>query len=681
MNIEKKVIKDIHTAVNPTGIQPNHDYYSYINDRWIDKFKRTKHQKYIVQVDDFRLTQDKVYHDLVEIINEYLDTSSANKGLAKGLANAYRAFKTLNTHAQIRETADKWVQTVTQSRSIWELIGTVNRNEIISFGSPFVWSINPDDKHPDKYISYIGPPQMTMIDIDIYFDDPTDTVQSKIYKSRYRNKWNHHIDQLFTFCFGKNHGYRVQDVFDTEKEILDAMCCTVLKDADVDPDNYNKITATEAMSIFQFDWKEICRHIGFAENIIPDSFICSNLNYLHCGTKLMAEKWNSVQWRTYWIYIYIRQQIRWSYEGMNIYFKFHGLFMRAQEDIVNVKIRPVFGMAFLFNTFLTNQYVSKFDNPEITHYVKNLADELKNIFIGIIQRNTWLQPATKQKALSKLTHIKLIVGSPKQLREDPLLPYLPNDPWHNLMLMSNWRIRQAIHLVGQPIIDIPVIDWAQIPPKFISTQAYVVNAYYTPTFNSIYIPLGYLQAPFVDLNERGIEYNLSRIGFTIGHEMSHSLDDWGSKYDEHGKLFNWWTPKDTARFTAIQNDVIRQYETVAKRDGIKFDASIGVGEDLADISGLAICIEYLWRFQQKNADILPIEMLSFEAFFVYIAIQSRQQISKKAIVAQLKSNPHPLDKYRCNVPLSRSEIFRSIYNVKPSDDMWWHSTSSIWNHP
>ena len=83
--------------------------------------------------------------------------------------------------------------------------------------------------------------------------------------------------------------------------------------------------------------------------------------------------------------------------------------------------------------------------------------------------------------------------------------------------------------------------------------------------------------------------------------------------------------------------------------------------------------------QLKNQDILPIQSLSFEAFFVFFAIQSRQKISKKAILAQLKTNPHPLDKYRCNVPLSRTNVFRAIYNVKKENKMWWHSTNSVWN--
>jgi predicted metalloendopeptidase len=59
-------------------------------------------------------------------------------------------------------------------------------------------------------------------------------------------------------------------------------------------------------------------------------------------------------------------------------------------------------------------------------------------------------------------------------------------------------------------------------------------------------------------------------------------------------------------------------------------------------------------------------------------LQSRQKISKRAILAQLKTNPHPLDKYRCNIPLSRSRIFRAIYNVKENNEMWWSSLNNVW---
>jgi putative endopeptidase len=182
----------------------------------------------------------------------------------------------------------------------------------------------------------------------------------------------------------------------------------------------------------------------------------------------------------------------------------------------------------------------------------------------------------------------------------------------------------------------------------------------------------------VDLDERGIEYNLAHIGFTIGHEMSHGFDDWGSQYGWDGNLHDWWTDSDKAKFKLIQKDVIKQYEEFASRDNIQFDASIGIGEDLADISGLSICDEYLSDFQENNNDLVPIKYLSYDMFYVYYAFQQKQKVNKKALRAQLKTNPHPLDKYRCNVPLSRSIIFRSLYNVKKGDGMWWNNTNMVW---
>ena len=210
------------------------------------------------------------------------------------------------------------------------------------------------------------------------------------------------------------------------------------------------------------------------------------------------------------------------------------------------------------------------------------------------------------------------------------------------------------------------------------TQAYIVNAFYMPSKNGIYIPLAYLQKPFVDLEERGIEYNLSTIGYTLAHEMSHCLDDMGSKYDYKGNLFDWWTPKDKKMYKRIIDDVIAQYEMYAARDGIKFDASIGIGEDMADISAMWICEEFLSDFQMKNEDIPAIAYLSFKAFFTYFAVNQKQFVYKKALNAQLKTNPHPLDKYRTNIPLSRLRLFRSMYNVKKGDGMWWYNVCAIW---
>ena len=75
---------------------------------------------------------------------------------------------------------------------------------------------------------------------------------------------------------------------------------------------------------------------------------------------------------------------------------------------------------------------------------------------------------------------------------------------------------------------------------------------------------------------------------------------------------------------------------------------------------------------------MPIRAISYEAFFEYIAVQDRQKIYDDAIKAQLKTNPHPMNKYRTNCPLSRLELFQSLYNIKKGDKMYWQPTDTIW---
>jgi putative endopeptidase len=676
-NLEKQILKDLKKAVSPSNISPKNDFYSYINDRWLKDFEISTGQKYIIQIDNFRIVQDKVYRELIQIVEDFISNSKKEKKNTKKikcLTNAYNSFKHYNTNEQSRKYANETVQMVDElfkdKNNLWKLLGTINKNEIISWTCPFVWTLNPDEKNPKKYKCYLEPPQVTLIDVNLYFDDGTDVS----YKAKYRKTYFEYLNNLFQNTFGKNHQYNVRDIFNCEIKLINAMNCYIIKE-NMD-NNYNVISKDEAINLFHFNWSEFCKEMGFTN--VPSEFVTSNVNYLLCGTKLLLEEWNTPEWRTFWIYINIKQQQRFNEKGYKNFFNFHGNFVRGQEQIVDNAIKPIYGVSYLFNSLLTNEYISKYKNEQAVNYVKTMAEDLKTVFIRIIKRNKWLQPKTKEKALKKLINFKLIVGSPSILREDPLLDYTDDDPWGNLVKMSLWRNKKAIELNGKSIIDIPVIDWSQIPPKFVSTQAYVVNASYTPTQNGIYIPLGYIQPPFVDLDERGLEYNLSQIGFTIAHEMSHSLDDWGSKYDEYGVLNDWWTDKDKKTFKKIQTDVVKQYETFASYDNIKFDAWPSVGEDLADISGLTICIEYLRDFQLKNKDILPIQSLSFEAFFIYFAFQQRQKISKKALVAQLKTNPHPLDKYRTNVPLSRVPVFRTIFDINKNDKMWWHSTNRIW---
>jgi putative endopeptidase len=467
-----------------------------------------------------------------------------------------------------------------------------------------------------------------------------------------------------------------EDVFSVEQEILNAMYAI---DPDIiEPvDSYNRVTQHRAMTkLGGFNWDAFSVETGFSRP--PEFFMTYGLTYIKVMTQTLRSNWTTEKWRSYWIYIYCKMMFRAYRKTMMISFSFFGQYLRGIEKPIGDDLRGVVLMSIAFNKFLSESYIDKYAVPEHLEYTRGFAEDLIEVYKRIVSRNTWLSPKTKVYALKKLENLHLIIGTAPEILNDPDLEYSKRDYWENVSRVMRWRVQSKIALEGKPVIDIPEVDYNEMPPKFVGKQSYIVNAMYTPSENSIYIPLAYLQKPFIDLDERGIEYNLAHLGFTLCHEMSHSLDDMGSQYDHTGNLRNWWTSHDAAIFKKKQQNIIKQYEHLAALDGIKFDASPSVGEDLADISGLAICQEYLRDFQDKNEDIAPIRKLSYLGFFVYFAYQQRQKISKRAINAQLHTNPHPLDKYRTNAPLARLELFRAVWDITKKDKMYWTSMDTIW---
>jgi predicted metalloendopeptidase len=667
---KKEFVTELLSKFAPNSIKPENDFYDFINYQWLQNVKLEKQQKYIVQVDDFRLAQDNVYKQLYEIITDYIKTHDDK--LSKNLDNYRNSIIKMNPKPytrQLAKEAEQLITDYTSGTSPWPLLAFINKDEMISTRAPFVWSLDPDDKNVKAYRSYISAHQFLIIDLNVYYDDGTQVE----YKKNYRKEFVKYCKKVFDTLLGPN-DYNAQDILDVEMDIFNALGCVDVTSAE--EKSYNKVYADEALTKYGFDWEAFSKGLGF--KTVPKFFITSSLNYLKCGTKLMLDNWNSPKWKTYWLFILFKRLIRITKDWEKITYEFHGKFQRGETGInISDDVSAALYMSVPFNTFLTNQYVAKYENPQAMAFVKILCNDLRVVFHRILLRNTWLAPSTKKYALKKLKAFQFIYGKPENLREDPDLNYTEN-LYDNMKKIMDWRHERFIELEGKTPIDIPMMDWTQYPVKMTGTQAYIVNAAYTPSKNNIYINLGYIQKPFVDLDERGIEYNLAHLGFTIGHEMSHGFDDWGSQYGIDGNLNDWWTDADKKHFKLIQKDIITQYEQSAAKDGIKFDASIGIGEDLADISGMAICDEYLKDFQDNNKDLIPIRYLSYEVFYTYYAFQQRQFVSKKALSAQLKTNPHPLDKYRCNVPLSRSDIFRAIYNVKKGDGMWWKNTDTVW---
>jgi putative endopeptidase len=656
------------------------DFYSFINKEWINSISNKKQQKYYVQTDNFRIVQEKVYYELIDSMKKYMKENPTEK-ITIAIKNVYNSFihdTPISRRTQNCLTILADIENAIDTGNMYDLLALVNSNEVVAWGSPIVWKMEPDEKNVKNYISHLGMGQLSIADYLVYIEDPSDNKEAKKYKTMVKAEYFKYIKRVFQACLGSKphllHTFHAQDIWDVEIEMLEAMGCNVLQKAE-DPNYYNMVTKEDLENTYEFDFSQFAEKLGFKQP--PKKVVVQSLNGLKCMTALLKEKWNTPKWKTYWLYMYYRQLIRWEPSLRDIHYQFYEKTLEGQPTIMPIDIYPIFILSMCFNTFLSEQYSQQVRNPLYGSYVNNLLNDLKYIFIRKLKRNTWLSPKTKAYAIQKMEKLEIIVGRPDKLREDPLLDYKDNyDSWYNVSLLIKWKHARFLNLEGAEMVDIPLIDWKSF--KIIGTQNYMVNAYYRPTSNSIYVPAAYLQHPFIDLNERGIEYNLAFIGYTLGHELSHALDDNGSRFDENGNLNNWWTDHDRKIYNNKIKDVINQYETFAKRDGIEFDAAMSVGEDLADISGMALVEEYLIEFSKLNENIDRMKKMQLENFYTQIAIQGRQKVFNRAIKSQLRINPHPLEKYRVNCPLSRLELFRTIFNIKKSDGMYWHNNDTIW---
>jgi hypothetical protein len=196
-NLEKQILKDLRKAVSPSKINPQNDFYSYINDRWLKEFEVQTGQEYIIQIDNFRLVQDKVFRELIEIVDNYIldnnSNNSNNKKFVNCLKTYYHSCNHYNTDDQSAYYANYFVLNIDELRkdkgNLWNLLGLLNHNEIISYGSPFIWSLNPDDKNPQIYRCYIEASQLSLIDINTIILKNTHDI----------DKYDYYFNETYTY--------------------------------------------------------------------------------------------------------------------------------------------------------------------------------------------------------------------------------------------------------------------------------------------------------------------------------------------------------------------------------------------------------------------------------------------------------------------------------------------------
>ena len=176
------------------------DFYTYINYQWIQEQKRESKikQKYYTQIDNYRITQEKVYYQLIDYTNNYI---KANKGQKKTKL-IEEALYCLSQSKKEKgyESAQKVKQMLNEAyekNDMYYLLAKINRNEVVSWQCPIVWSVLPNEKDVTKSISHLSNGQLNLLDYMVYYPLESDDIQTKRFKKTYKQNYLIFIEQTF----------------------------------------------------------------------------------------------------------------------------------------------------------------------------------------------------------------------------------------------------------------------------------------------------------------------------------------------------------------------------------------------------------------------------------------------------------------------------------------------------
>jgi putative endopeptidase len=307
---------------------------------------------------------------------------------------------------------------------------------------------------------------------------------------------------------------------------------------------------------------------------------------------------------------------------------------------------------------LAQLYVKKYFPEEAKKRMAVLVDNLKKAFEGRINNLDWMSDSTKAKAKEKLYAFTEKIGYPDKWRDYSNVDVKRDAYFENRLSANKNDFNYSLAKVGQPVDR---TEWFTTPPT--------VTAYNNPPLNEIVFPAGILQSPYFDMYADDA-LNYGGIGMVIGHEITHSFDDQGAQYDKEGNVTNWWTKDDYEKFQARTQQVIDQYSLFTVLDTVHVKGALTVGENTADIAGVAIAYD-AFKLTEQGKDTTKLDGFTpDQRFFISIARIWRVKTRDEFLRMYVNTNSHSPAKWRVNGPLMNFTPFYNAFDVQPGDKMY-----------
>jgi putative endopeptidase len=307
---------------------------------------------------------------------------------------------------------------------------------------------------------------------------------------------------------------------------------------------------------------------------------------------------------------------------------------------------------------LGHEYVDRYLPTEAKSRARQMALNIVDELRRSIASREWMTAPTKARALEKVNRLNIKIGYPDRWKNYAGVAIDPATYLLDALSAARFAVQDDLGQIGKPIDR---GRWDMTPPT--------LNAYYNPQMNEIVVPAGYLQPP--GFNPSGLDaINYGAVGVSIGHEISHGVDDEGAKYAADGTLRNWWTQADYRNFEARTACTTAQYDNYFVEPGLHLQGKLVTGEALGDLGGVNLAYRAYRRSREALGPEPTVDGFTPDQQFFLAEAQWRGTIVRpEAARTAVATDPHPPGRFRVLGPLSNMPEFSTAFSCEANDAM------------
>ena len=297
-------------------------------------------------------------------------------------------------------------------------------------------------------------------------------------------------------------------------------------------------------------------------------------------------------------------------------------------------------------------YVERYFHADDKARVEAMVRDLIAAFAVRIDHLEWMAPATRARAKAKLATLRVGVGYPERWSSYAALQISRGDAIGNKERAQLYAYQRALAKLGRPVDR---GEWAMTPQT--------VNAVNLPVMNALNFPAAMLQPPYFD-PQRPLAMDYGAIGAIIGHEISHSFDDQGARFDAEGRLDNWWSAEDLAHFREATSRLARQFDAYRPFPDLAVNGEQTLSENIADLAGLAVAYDAYHRAVSDHTPAPAQGLTPEQQYFLSYGQTRRQKIRAPALRRQLITDGHAPDEYRADT-VRNLDAWYTAFDVQP----------------